>query len=132
MSNEHGFQFTPFGILPLNASVPQPSAEFVAPSVVHRQSGEQTSVSPALPQLPAARPVVGSAQARLDPSRPLTGGQLMAVAKARVKELDKILRQVPALEAERAGLQRLIDAARISKRIGHARTGKRVNGTTHQ
>jgi len=111
-----GFQFTPYGILPLGAAPPVQSDE-PAPSIV--QPAPQ--VERVVPTYAPARPLTGVAdakpsavavpQAGLTADKPLTAKQLKKVAKARIRQLDKILKQMPALEAERASLKRIIDAA---------------------
>lgn len=64
----------------------------------------------AAPQL--SRPQVAAAPAvQAKPGKPMTGRQLVALARARVREIDQILRGMPSLQAERAQLSALILAA---------------------
>lgn len=113
MSN--GFQFTPFGVFPLGASVPAMEPEAIAPGgaavveAVHQQAQQQ----------PEAARLLGAAKRLatqpLDPGRPLTGRELMTQAKARIRAIDALLRGVPKLQAERASLARLVQAAAPQK-----------------
>ena len=60
----------------------------------------------------AQRPAPVTAQAvRAKSDKPMTGRQLVAMARARVREIDHILRGMPSLQAERAQLSALILAA---------------------
>lgn len=106
-----GFQYTPFGVFPLDTAVPtatdtMPSAlpSVVAESVIAQLDRaprvESVSLSNRLPE-----------PARVPRDKPVTGRDILRMARARVKEIDKALRAVPTLEAERAEMQRLIDAA---------------------
>ena len=98
MSN--GYQFTPFGMFPLGAPVPD-AGDAVVGATARVETPEPVR------QIQATKPAASS----FDPGKPLTGKQLVAVARARIKELDKILRAVPALQEERSSLASLILAA---------------------
>ena len=99
-----GFQFVPgIGPVPLGESVPV-STDAMPPVA--------TMAATKTPQAVEAAPVVSSA---IDPRKPLTGRQLLGIAKARVKEIDRQLRAMPALQHERAQLSALIHAAQLPK-----------------
>ena len=68
-----------------------------------------------LPVAPVARP-----QLARNLLQPLTPGSLLKQAKARVKEIDRVLRDMKRLENERAELQRLIEAATEGQGAGRA------------
>lgn len=108
MSAVGGFQYTPFGLFPLDAPVPTATDTMPSstPSAVAEAVIAQIERAPRVEQL----------SLRVEPApvardKPVTGRDILRMAKARVKEIDKTLRAVPALEAERAEMQRLIDAA---------------------
>ena len=56
------------------------------------------------------------ARSGFDPSRPLTGKDLLGHITARIAEIDRQLRNVPALQSERAQLGALLLAASPKKR----------------
>lgn len=126
MSEQHAFQHTPWGIVPIGTPMPAQGEE-VAPGIAHsaravtQASQPQIARSVSTPPTPSAAKAV-DAKTLLSAGAPVTGKQLMAAAKARVKELDRLLRQVPALEAERASLLRLIQAAQPTRRSRKATT----------
>lgn len=100
--SSHGFQYTPFGILPLDASVPT-AGDTVMPGAV--ASAEAATVeTPAARQAPAPATAARAAG-------PITGKQILGLARDRIREIDRLLRAVPALQAERASLQSLVRAA---------------------
>jgi len=127
-----GFEFTPWGILPIGAGASLGAGTEAAPAVVVRPepAAPVERITPTYPT--GAAPIAASAPARtstlLDPGKPLTGKQLVAVAKARIRELDRMLKQVPAIEAERAELLRLVDAAKATKPVATVRS-LRASGT---
>lgn len=119
-----GVQFTPFGMIPLGAPIPQ--ADEVSPGAVPvtpRSAPSEVIVpmyAPVRPdpsQTPFAMPPMAAEPSahRTTPvtpvAKPVTGRELLKAARARVRELDKILRTMPALKAERDAMQRLVDAA---------------------
>lgn len=107
-----GFEFTPAGILPLGQSQNlQVGREDVAPPVVKPPS--------TMPQIagaatPPATVVTGPAMLPAKGDKPLTARELLTLARARIKEIDRQLRNVPALQTERASLQGLISAAQAA------------------
>lgn len=127
------FQFTPNGIVPLGQVAPAPGDTAVSGgaallAAVQRATEQhlqgQTvpstrAVNPVAPQ--AARPIAGA------PS-PLTGKQLVANIKARIRELDKALAKMPAMQDERAYLQRLLDAVKAKPEPKHP-VLRMANGT---
>jgi hypothetical protein len=103
-----GFQFTPGGIVPLGAPVPAMTEDAAGGFV------------PASAERPAERDVSAPAAARhaavVAPSdQPLTGKQILALAKARMRVIAKTLAAVPALERERESLRLLVAAATQQK-----------------
>jgi hypothetical protein len=98
-----GFQFTPFGVFPLGADIPVTS-EMVPGAIIQGAEPDRLVAAPV-----AARP---PAVLTIDPGKPLTGKQLFAMAKARITEIDRQLRTVPALQSERAQLSALMLAAK--------------------
>jgi hypothetical protein len=104
-----GFQFTPMGMIPLGAPIPAMPDE-VAPGFAPTSDLATIVEASAPPCLaPTGRP--GAAPVAIQATKPITGRELLKAAKARVRELDKILRTMPALKAEREAMQRLVDAA---------------------
>lgn len=98
-----GFQYVPgAGLVPLGESVPTSSAP---------QAPVAVTAPPREPESPA-KPAIA---VRFDPTHPMTGGELLAVAKARVKEIDRQLRAMPILQSERAQLSSLIIAAESAR-----------------
>jgi hypothetical protein len=113
VSEGQGFQFTPFGIIPLGETPPNVGDD-VVPGTARVTRPEPTrDVAAARQDFPPVPPVTAAAISR---GTPLKGRDLVAAARARVREITKALRAVPALEAERASLKRLIDAAAPRKR----------------
>lgn len=110
MPLEYGYQFTPAGIIPLTAA---------APSLGEHVSGatariDVVRVEPRVAPGPSTPTPTQAAKAKangFDPTKPLTGKQLMTAARRRIKEIDKILRNVDALKLERSQLSALIAAA---------------------
>lgn len=105
----HAFEFTPAGVVPLGThpTIGDPSAPSGAavPRALH-------SVANAEPLFLPIREVPGILEQRAwppAPAAPVTAKQLLAAARARLRELD---RDVPRLIAERDELRRLLDAAR--------------------
>jgi hypothetical protein len=70
----------------------------------------------ALRSRPTAAPSPSVLAPAFDPSKPITGAQLFAAAKARIKEIDRQLRSVPALQTERAQLAALMQAAKSTRK----------------
>lgn len=109
MSAGSGFQFTPYGIFPLGVPVPTAGDE-----VMGATAAVETTEAP---EPPASSAQKSSAPAlRFDPGKPLTGKQIAAMARARIRELDAILRTVPALQAERSSLATLLLAAKTPRK----------------
>jgi hypothetical protein len=105
-SSAHAFQYTPFGIIPLGAAIPTDAgvtepAPAASPRAAPMRAQTEIAVSDLHDRNSAPPPKT---------DKPVTGKQLAAAAKARIRELDKYLAAVPAVEAERAGLARLLDA----------------------
>lgn len=96
-----GFQFVPgHGMVPLGESVPTSSTP-QAPIAMSAPPRERET-----------EPLTKTTSTlHFDPSRPMTGKELLTVAKARVKEIDRQLRAMPILQAERTQLAALIVAA---------------------
>lgn len=116
----HAFQMTPFGILPLNGPVPNTGDKMnVGGSAIDaaRTASRAASIVQVRPAI-ASGPIPAQAAGRfvLSPGKPMTGRDLMQLAKARVQEIDRQLRSVPALQRERAQLQALVLAASTSGR----------------
>lgn len=106
-----GFQYTPFGMLPLDQAVPTSTTEHPGAVLeVHRDAptaeGDSHPVKQAEPVKRAEKraPAIASA--------PLTPGALVKQARARVREIKAELRRMRALEKELAELERLIRAAK--------------------
>src|SRR6185312_14859698 len=108
-----GFEWTPAGPVPIGtggqyAAGDEPSAPVIPrPEAAVPERIEPTYAVPVRPLVAMAATAPTSAPPQSPPSptfdlgKPLTGRQLLTVAKARVKELDRMLRQVPAIQAER-------------------------------
>jgi hypothetical protein len=116
----HGFQFTPAGLLRLDEPVPQwcltgemaPCGAGIVKAIESR--GDVASK-------PAPAPVVASAPAR-NPNVPLTGKEIVSLTKARVKEIDRQLKAMPALIVEREALRALLVAAESGARAARKKT----------
>lgn len=110
----HCFQYTPFGIIPYGEPVPSTGES------VNHASGETVRVAVSAPSSPRASatqsPSASVIAPAFDPSKPLTGAQLFAAARARIKEIDRQLRSVPALQLERAQLSALMLAAKSTRK----------------
>jgi hypothetical protein len=114
----HCFQFTPGGVIPYGEPVISTGEQ------VHNASAESVkeiahgplSVTPQSTSRIVSTPVSVSPPAAIDPSRPLTGAQLFAGARARIREIDRQLRAVPALQSERAQLAALMLAAKSQRK----------------
>lgn len=119
MSAGQGFEFTPLGIVPIGSAVNV--GDQVSGGVVPRTTAVQIDSEPPSPALPS-RALSSLATPRLTglqdnvASKPLDGKRISALIKARLKELDKLLAAVPALERERSSLKALLAAAAPSKR----------------
>ena len=117
----HSFQYTPFGILPAGAQIPSIRFDEPAPAgkAMEAVASARPPTSPPPNPTHILMPVLPSpstARFTIDPGQPLTGKQLMAGAKARIKEIDRQLRNVPALQSERAQLTALVLAATLPRR----------------
>lgn len=107
----HAFEFTPFGIVPMGmggrlATGEKMNVGGAALDATHAQRAKTAPPSPAA----KGRQVV-QGRATLDPGKPLTGREIMQIAKARIQEIGRLLKSVPALQQERAQLQSLVLAA---------------------
>ena len=111
-ASEHAFQFTPFGVIPIGAPVPETATDHVA--------GANPYVAPPVErvQVPDYRTALPTAATNAKPAGPLTGKQIAAQCKARIKELDKALAAVPAMQAERTYLRQLLAAAAAKGKKG--------------
>jgi hypothetical protein len=128
VNGAHGFQFTPFGLIRGDQPVPsikdataplgaEPTA--LPPPVaadLNAQARRATISEPTTSHVQQAPPPKQDALSLLHSGKPLTGKQLKAAAKARIKELDKMLATVPRLRAEREELVALVQATTPSKR----------------
>ena len=101
-----GFQFTPAGVIPLGEKAPD-FGEHIAGGAVPLQAEADAAAAQPTKIVPGRYPT-------FDPTKPLTGRELVAQAKARVKEIDRQLRAMPALQNERARLTALLDAAKAA------------------
>lgn len=117
MNGGHGYQFTPFGILPLGAAPPAlgdvvsgGTAEVPRPADGPQAATTQVTRDQGAPAKPAVKAAAG-----FDPKKPITGRQIVSQARARVREIDRTLRKVDDLRAERASLSALIAAATTRK-----------------
>jgi hypothetical protein len=106
-----GFQFTPWGIEPINGGQPAvrspeaepPDAEAIAPAVA----------APAPVTAPSAAPVTAPSAAPVPRAVIATSPRgVVAAARARIKEIKAELRHKRRLERELAELQRLVKAAK--------------------
>ena len=111
-SGSHGFQFTPAGIIPLDQKAPDFGDEVAGGAAPRQRAPDPEPEAPAKSAEPTK--IVPGQYQTFDPTKPLTGRELLAQAKARVKEIDRQLRSVPALQAERARLTALIEAAKAA------------------
>ena len=107
-----GYEFTPFGIVPLGTAV-HVADDAPAPAVVHPAPAQGPSSPVAPPRPPTVAPPASA--------EPLTGKAIAAMARARIREIDKALRNVPALERERDELRALLAAAGAARRVTRAR-----------
>lgn len=115
-----GFEFTPFGIVPLGTPMHAVGDQMMAPVIRSLPESTEAVIAQASPPVTKL-----TAPVKVTPTKPVTGKDILRMAKARVKDIDKLLSAVPALEMERAAMQRLVDAA-------NAKPGKVVrlrNGT---
>lgn len=144
MTDGHGFEFTPFGILPLgsgqqaaamldlerstgNATQAEADAfERRLGAAVRRATidvdgvpvPERASAAPALPQA-AHAPAPAERE-------PLSPRDLVREAKARIRAIDTELRRLSALQRERDELQRLVLAAKKKPAAVVPLTGRRT------
>lgn len=105
-----GYQFTPGGIIPLGqAAAAAGAGDEPSPAVVPL----------AAPALDASPPKNAPPPNAFDASKPLTGKQIAAMARARLREVERTLASVPALERERDGLRHILEslAPRRAKRL---------------
>jgi hypothetical protein len=108
-----GFEFTPLGITPLVdkpavTGSEQPSGFAFAPAVVAR--------APRQASLPGIAPApVAVAPTRVAASAPMTTQNVMKLARARLRDLDREIKRLRALETERDELRRLLAAAAEKK-----------------
>jgi hypothetical protein len=126
----HAFEFTPMGIVPLGTQVPV-DATAPAPAVARPRaapldapaplaqtasgfdpasvaSALQRALAMCLPGALPAQPVLEEPALGRLMSKPITGRELLAAARRRLRELD---RDVPRLVKERDELRRLVGAA---------------------
>lgn len=107
-----GFEFTPMGIIPLIAKDPEAESKGdapFAPAVVRHDARAALATATAEPRPPLPRVTAANA-ANAPPARyrPL---DVIKLAKARLREIERTLRHHDKLKAERDKLKRLLDAA---------------------
>lgn len=119
-----GFQFSPFGILPLGTSV-APDSDQHAPAAIRSLAVVPTPpplVSPARPGQPER---IGALAAATQPVVASSPRAVVKAAGARVKQIKVELRRMAALKKELDELERLLRAAKQKPepRIRALRTG---------
>ena len=117
-----GYEFTPLGPVPLGEGQAVwnrlGGADHVAGGAVDVAASEESATDMADAALVrraaiAHRPAQPQAvePARPAAAAPVTARTLLAGARKRIRELDALLRRMPALQAERDGLARLVAVA---------------------
>jgi len=111
MTEGQGFQFTPYGVLPLGAVGGNQPPE-MAPAVV--RAGFAPVSVPIAESAPVAQPVA-IAQSRPQPFKreTLRPADVLKAARARVREIKAELKHHTRLQCELRQLQNLLAAARI-------------------
>ncbi len=114
-----GFELTAFGAVPLGTKYLDPaktSLEEAAQYVVRPDYGNDDSAPVAASQAPVSStpraPAVAAQQRAAAPAPVASPGNVIASAKARVKELRAELRRMKSLQKELAELERLLKAAK--------------------
>ena len=122
MAENHGFEFSHMGIVPLGTPYMAVSSDPIPGGLALDRAFAAPPVSAPAQSAPAAP---ATAQTASSPAQqgPLKGAQLKQMAKARIKEIDKILRAMPALQEERAELSGLLAAMDAAKRATRRTSG---------
>lgn len=105
MSGGHGFEYTPMGIVPLGTNVGQ--IEGIAPATGVTQAHEHAESAPLasrqMPLIVRGKPLVPAAALR-----PI---DVIKLARARLRDVEREIKRLQKLEVERDELKRLLDAA---------------------
>lgn len=107
----HAFQFTPMGIIPMGQAAPQLGDAVMGGTA--RVEGPPPEVVRPTYGAPLAK--TGKAAEKFDATKPLTGKQLVQMARSRMREIDKQLSKVDGLREERSSLASLVAAATTRK-----------------
>ena len=105
-----GFEFTPGGIVPLGAAVIASDPSEPAPAVVRRAAPTESAPIASTTQQSSS----ASAPPRGDAGKALTAKEILAPARARLRELERL---VPTLTKERDMLRALLASTKRGKRL---------------
>lgn len=112
-----GYQFSPFGILPIGTSI-APTSDDAAPAAVPQSQmpAPSSALAPFVPPVPVADPRITPAELKplIDLKATVSSSprEVIRAARARVKELKQELRVLAARKRELEELERLLRAAK--------------------
>lgn len=106
-----GFEFTPFGLVPLGTQAGLGSNVDFHPGALTQQSATPSLSEAAQPPQPSVT-TVSRAERKPPVASVMTPGALLKAAKSRAKDIRSELKRMKALQAELTELERLIAAAK--------------------
>lgn len=113
-----GYEFTPFGLMPLGTNFGALEEKMAPAVIVEADSVEVPAhIAPPIVVAPVAHhPRVAAQLPVVAPSSPLTSKSLVQRARAELRAIEKEIKRLRALEKQRDELKRLLDAASAKPR----------------